>query len=70
MYINKGYGLEMAMQLAQDELGFYVDNQKRAWIGLNGLNAMQGTFAESLTIGNHKITKNGTDYTIIGWTGG
>lgn len=70
MYIDKGYGLELAMQLAQTELGFYVDNQRRAWIGLNGLNATHGTLTESLSIGNHKITKLGTDYTVIGWMGG
>lgn len=69
MYINRGHGLEKAMELAQEELAFYVANQKRAWIGLNGLNAEQAAITESLTVGNHKMTKLGTDYTIIGWTG-
>lgn len=69
MYLDRGYGLEQAMTLARDELVFYIDNQRKAWIGLNGLNADNATIGQSARIGNHEFQKFGTDYTTINWVG-
>lgn len=63
MLVNRGNGLERAMTLGQEEIAFYLNEIKKVWLGLNGLNADNATINNSLQTGNHIIEKIGTEFT-------